>query len=179
MGIAERSRKRIKCPKCTSQNVEPVLTVICPRRTLSVPSPPHHSVSRLGRGPTAADQATADDSVFCSSHDRLGSRQGGLPWAPRRRRRDWPARYPFPLVGPCSPLRSRGEGRSQGGAAPATLPPGRMPLGKSARLPAAHTGTSRTHLPHGRNSPGIPRRTPGRVRDTREGQRGHPQEDWR
>jgi hypothetical protein len=25
----------------------------------------------------------------------------------------------------------------------------------------------------------IPRRTPGRVRDMREGQRGHPQEDWR
>jgi hypothetical protein len=68
-------------------------------------------------------------------------------------------------------------GEAAGGAAPATRPPGRMPLGKPARLPAAYTGTSRTHWPHGRNSPGIPRRTPGRVRDTREGQRGHPQED--
>ena len=68
-------------------------------------------------------------------------------------------------------------GRPQGGAAPATRPPGRMPLGKPAHLPAAHTGTSRSHLPHGRNSPGIPRRARGRVRDTREGQRGHPQED--
>ena len=26
MGIAERSRKRIKCPKCASQKVEPVLS---------------------------------------------------------------------------------------------------------------------------------------------------------
>jgi putative FmdB family regulatory protein len=29
MGIAERSRKRIKCPKCTSQNVEPLFSMCC------------------------------------------------------------------------------------------------------------------------------------------------------
>jgi len=29
MGIAERSRNRIKCPKCTSQNVEPVFSMCC------------------------------------------------------------------------------------------------------------------------------------------------------
>ena len=27
MGIAERSRKRIKCPKCASQKVEPVFSM--------------------------------------------------------------------------------------------------------------------------------------------------------
>jgi|WetSurMetagenome_2_1015567.scaffolds.fasta_scaffold32230_3 hypothetical protein len=70
-------------------------------------------------------------------------------------------------------------GEIAGGAAPATVPPGRMLLGKPARLPAAYTGTSRAFQPHGRDSPGIPRRTPGRVRATREGQRNHPQEGWR
>ena len=27
MGSAERSRKRIKCPKCTSQKIEPVFSM--------------------------------------------------------------------------------------------------------------------------------------------------------
>jgi len=31
MGIAERSRKRIKCPKCTSQKVEPGFSSFLPR----------------------------------------------------------------------------------------------------------------------------------------------------